>query len=342
MTRRDLVQFLGFSALAAALPGLAAASDSGNSSGGGGASAGGGGGASSAGSGDSSGDSANSSGQSADSSGESANSSQRSGDSSDSGNSSGPTGFGNEEFSASAAVVALSLTTTIGVVVLVLLIAGSTGRRTRRGKPPPPRTPSALLLDSGFLNARRDLGLQLSQLAMSPAALDRLAAEAGAGEGPALQSLARAAGLPPPRVADAVTSCWYPATTTWHASRISLQILVDLAPELAPDPDFVAESLASLRREQQRGDPTHQPVHQQLAQWMGVAAHDYAPVVSRVLADLPGRAALHADPQPAADALADALNAAFPNAVAERIQAMRAKVQRMNRDLALGLLQEGA
>lgn len=325
-----MLQLTGLSALSSLLaPGAGLASDSGNSSADSGNS--------SAGSGDSSAGSSNASGGSANASGGSAEASAGSANSSDSGESSAASS--NESANDSEGLVAITLVilstaTTAGAIVLIVALAR--GGKNRQPNAPP-RTDAALLLESGLLNARRELGLQLASLARNPAALDRLAAQAWAGDGPELAALARSAGLSRARVAGAVRETWRAPRSAEEAARVLVALLADLAPDLRADPGFVAEMLWRLELERRRGSPADQPTHRALARWMGVERDDYAPHIALALAGVPSRAALYAKPTRYADALADALAAAFPEPVRRRIDLLCREVSGLDWSLAGGL-----
>lgn len=278
---------------------------------------------SSAGSGDSSRASGNSSAGSGDSTHNSANSSN-SGDSS--AESSGEAANGAGIALLSTTVVALGMSLTAGAIVLIVVLVKN-GRRKRRE--------SQELLRSALLGVRHDLGAVLALASASPSALDGLVAEAAAGEGEALDTLARATGLARRRVADAVLGVWTPVRTELDAARFALRLLDDLAPDLEPHPDPVAGWLDQLGHEARLPTPITAPAHLQLATWMGVEGGDLAPVVR---ATVGGRRDAHADPLGEADRLADAIAAAYPAQVQARLAALEARVRDIDAGLGAGLL----
>jgi hypothetical protein len=217
--------------------------------------------------------------------------------------------------------------------VTVIWFAVDAGRRARERDR---REDAEALLRSGLIRAHGALGARIAVLASSPAALDRLVADAARGSGEELAALARDARVPADRVASAVLAAWRPIRSNEDCARVLLRMLADLAPDVTPDPDFTADVLERLRLETAQGRADGRAIRG-FSAWMGVPRAGAARVVATVLAPVAGRPALHASPLGWSDSLADALADGYPAAIDARAAELDAEARRIDAEGDLGL-----
>lgn len=233
-----------------------------------------------------------------------------------------------------ASAVALGVVVLGGVISLVVYLSIRSARR-RRAEESVVLSPAEALLRTGVQVARQDLGRLVGLYAESPAALATLAAEAEEGGGDTIDDLARAAQLPPPRVAAAVLAAWAPVRSQVDASRFAVRLVARLAPDLEARDEDAAWWLDALLREVHAGEPAGS-AHRRLFGWMGVDAAVGVPVVAETLSPL-ARADLYAAPLDVADRLARALYAASPDPIDARLQAMKERVYAIDAELGAGI-----
>jgi len=233
-----------------------------------------------------------------------------------------------------ASTVALGVVVLGGVISLVVFLSIRSARRRREGELVM-LSPAEALLRTGVQVARLDLGRLLGLYAESPAALATLAAEAKEGAGDAIDDVARAAQLPPARVASAVLTAWAPVRTQVDASRFAVRLVAELAPDLEARDDDAAWWLDALLREAHAGESAGS-AHGRLFGWMGVDAPVGVPVVRETLGPL-ARADVYAAPLDVADRLARALYAASPDGIDARLQAMKERVYAIDAELGAGI-----
>lgn len=281
---------------------------------------------------------ANDSADSSDSSDSSENSSNAGGSSDIAGSSDNSTDVDQSsgDSNAMGALTVLTTTTLAAVLVVILVRRKDPSRKGHKGgkRKRPKHSEAAALFEAGLIAARRDLALQLSLLANSPAQLDRLRVAAETGRGPALQSLARTADLPLETVAAAVMRRWRATQSAEDAARVVMGILTDLAPDLKVDDVFTADVLWALREE--RSLPVgSRPTHARVATFMGVPAATVSATVDQQLGTAL-RAEIYRSASETADALADALYEASPGPIDRRVTDLRARAERLEQLLLQG------
>jgi hypothetical protein len=313
-------------------------------------------------------------GESADSSDNSANSSADSSDSSDCGQATADSSADSSADAANATVstlvgtaVFLAVAAVVAVVVVVVVVSSRRHHRPRLRldtpeDPKPTEAFGAGLVAQGLVTYGSALDGVLAELVKSPSAMDALTADVEAGGGPALDALARAAGLPGAEVAEAWRDATRsgPAASAPEAFAVVVRFVEDVGPGLGPDAGAAEELLWQLAREQDRPDfPAVAPAHARLARWTGLSVAQVTPVVASVLADADGtdadgadaggaaaggegacadtagaatgsrRARLSVDALERVDELGAALGAAWPDAVTARVQSLYAEGARL-------------
>ncbi len=146
------------------------------------------------------------------------------------------------------------------------------------------------LLWSGLLTQRGDLGLQVMLLGESPGAVAQLSDELGRGEGPALAALVDASGLPPAKLHLHWLEVFDPdraPTSQSEAIALLAAFLVRVTPELAVDPQLLADYVWSLALELDATDGAG-PTESWTARWLGVPTAAVRAASAAVFADIPG------------------------------------------------------
>ena len=202
----------------------------------------------------------------------------------------------------------LTLTTVVGVTVLIVIVtkmlidasndnnsSNQAGAKTKA------------LMDAGLLAARGDLGLELGLIVESPAAFDQLDDEFERGDGPAVQALVRATGIPADTLRahwDAATEARGPVESEADATRLVVDLLVRMAPDLAGSEAQTAAWLWQLARESAGAtDPASPHARAWAARWLGVPEESVEAAADVAFAELQGlsereqRVAIMTDPE---------------------------------------------
>lgn len=190
-----------------------------------------------------------------------------------------------------------------------------------------------LLLDAGILTHRTDLATEMAVLIESPAAHDQLSDEVIRGDGPALRSLAAAAGTS----VDAIRTEWLAATEASGlvtdqraAARLTLDFMAGLAPELRANEATQSDLLWELQRERVRSAfPSDAPVHDWVATWLGVPRGEVDAATAQVFEGEKAvtRAEVYADPEPLMTTLTGTISDRNPGAVGKRIVDMVDRIE---------------
>lgn len=218
-----------------------------------------------------------------------------------------------------------------------MLITEESNERNDNDRPRKHRKKGTDLLEAGLLTTRQDLGMAAGLLVHSPAAMDQLNLDVARGNGPGLDALVRATGLPGSTVAkhwsDAATAAG-PVVTEDAARKLVVDFVARVAPEL-PLPEIQASNLLmELMQERERPDfPAKAPAHAWVARWMGVPVQAVVDATATAFAPVEGasaldtRVAISTDPGAFLDALAGAVEESHGAQVDRRIKRLTSQAQ---------------
>lgn len=192
-----------------------------------------------------------------------------------------------------------------------------------------PGETSRRLMDVALLSTRGDLGMHMDLLLDSPTAFAQLSHELARGEGPSVDAMVQATGVP----VEALQSAWATASapvgqvmSPSDAARVLTGFLVQIGPQLVVPKDATAELAWQLAREQAAGTSSADAsAHRWLAGWLGVSPEALSSATAAATAGLAmddgdaARAALYADPGPFLNAVATTLEQSHGDEVYARL-----------------------
>ncbi len=261
------------------------------------------------------------------SSGSSSSGSSSSGSSSSGSSSSGSSG------SATGTTALVSVVSTVAGALVVYAVV----RANRRGKGDwgegwDSRERARALLDSGIIDTRSNLGVELGVVMTDPDSFERMNSNVAEGGGATLDALSEAAALPP----DVVARHWRdtriafgPVETETEADRFSKLFMSRLARDLTIDPTLASHMLWELARERAQPDfPAQADTHRWLAAWMDIPLRSatmatdfgFANNGERLQADL--RSQIYADPITYLDRISTDIGIRHPKEVDRRVRGL--------------------
>ena len=215
----------------------------------------------------------------------------------------------------------LGITTTVGGVVLILKIA-----EVGHFKPDEnPGEATRLLIESGMIATRGDLGMELSLMAESPNSFKATHEAMLTGEGAPIDALSQSTGIPQAELVQKwreVSKNSAPVQDEASASRFLMSFLIEIGAQVQVDKAQVAHLLWQLTVEDATLATEDSQAHQWLSHWLQASPETVEAAVSEVFrqeaaqnSDL--RATIEANP----DAYLLALSAAIEHREGEQIHA---------------------
>ncbi len=261
------------------------------------------------------------------SSGSSSSGSSSSGSSSSGSSSSGSSG------SATASTALISVVSTVAGAVVVYAVV----RANRRGKGDwgedwDSRERARALLDSGIIDTRSNLAVELGVVMSNPDTFEQMNINVAERGGATLGALSEAAFLPPQVVAghwSDTRSSFGTVETETDADHFSKLFMSRLARDITVDPTLASGMLWELARERaQPNFPAEADTHRWLASWMdipigsAILATDFgfADNGDRLQADL--RSRIYADPSRFLDRISTDIGIRHPKEVDRRVRGL--------------------
>jgi hypothetical protein len=222
---------------------------------------------------------------------------------------------------------------TVASAVIVYAVV----RANRRGKGDwgedwDSRDRARALLDSGIIDTRSNLGVELGVVMTNPDTFEQMNSNVADGRGPTLAALSEAASLPP----DVVARHWRDThiafgsvETETDADRFAKLFMSRLARDLTVEPTLASGLLWELARERaQPNFPAEADTHRWLAAWMdiplwsAVLATDFgfANNGDRLQTDL--RSQIYADPTTYLDRISTDIGIRHPKEVDRRVRGL--------------------
>ena len=219
--------------------------------------------------------------------------------------------------------------TTAGVVVLVILLLDD-DRATNETQTLDDGKLARGLIESGLLNARGDLGMELSLIVESPTAFEQVAQDMAEGNGAALNSLTRTTNIPQSEL----ISMWQQTSQTVgpvedeaSATKFMMNFLLRMGHDLEVEQNQLADFSWQLIVEQTSPvSPENAHAHKWLADWMGLPLESVLAASQKRLAqqsdgsDL--RADIQQDPEAFLSALSQELEAQHPELIRSRVDTL--------------------
>ena len=227
----------------------------------------------------------------------------------------------------------LLTSTTVGIGASIAGGVYLTVRSSRDRDRAETETTTRQLVDAALIGNRGELALQLDLLTDSPTAFAQLGTELSRGNGPAVDAMVHATGLPAARLASAWSiagSKVGPVSDRDGATRQIVAFVDEIAPELTVSNEVLAAFGWQLVREQTSPEfPAKSQAHAAIATWLGVPEQAVTQATSAALADLgvspaDARAAIYANP----DRFADVFSASIEAAQGEAVRARAASLAR--------------